>query len=66
MLGRASLGGGILLKGGQFGELEVEKKINIWQQRWLPRKHPPRQPMCPFESFENYTVDSLLDPNMRS
>ena len=25
MLGRASLGGGILLKGGQFGGLEVGK-----------------------------------------
>ena len=41
------------------------EKINIWQQRWLPRKHPPMQPNCPLESFENHIVDTLIDPVTR-
>lgn len=41
------------------------ENINLWQQHWLPKKHPPQQPICPMESFENHTVDSLFDPIMR-
>ena len=41
------------------------RKINIWQQRWLPRKHPTFLPTCPLESFENHIVDSLIDPSTR-
>ena len=63
MLGRASLGGGILLKRGRIGSGE---EINIWKQRWLPRKHPPRQPICSLESFENCTMDLIIDPNTRT
>ena len=42
------------------------EKINIWQQCWLPRKHPSWLLNCPLESFENHTVDSLIDPVSRS
>ena len=62
MHGRVSLEGETSFKGGQCGGLEVEKKFNIWQQHWLPKKHPPLQPNCPLESFENHTVDTLIDP----
>jgi len=37
------------------------EKINIWQQCWLLRKHPPLQPSYHLESFENHTVDTLID-----
>ena len=43
----------------------MEKKNNIWQQCWLPRKLPTQQPTCPLESFENHTVDTLIDPSTR-
>ena len=42
------------------------EKINIWQQRWLPRKHPSWLLNCPLQSFENHSVDSLIDPVTRS
>ena len=48
-----------------YGGQEVEKKVNIWQQRWLPRKHPPQQPICTLESFENHIMDTLFDPITR-
>ena len=32
------------------------ERINIWQQRWLPRKHLTQLPTYPLESFENHTV----------
>ena len=65
MLGRVSLEGQTSFKGGQYEGKEVEKKVNIWQQCWLSRKHPPQQPICPLESFENYAVDTLFDPITR-
>ena len=37
------------------------EKINIWRQRWLPRKHPPYLPICPIQDFENSTVSCLID-----
>ena len=43
----------------------MEKKINIWQQCWLPRKHPTQLPTYPLKSFENHTVASLIDPITR-
>ena len=42
------------------------EKMNIWQQRWLLRKHPTQLLTCPLESFENHTVALLIDPIIRS
>ena len=42
------------------------EKINIWQHRWLPRKHPPQLPTCPIDDFEHSLVSCLIDPNTRS
>ena len=63
---KSILRGRDIIKRGAIWRIGSGEKINIWQQRWLPRKHPPRQPMCPLESFENYTVDLLIDPNTRT
>lgn len=41
------------------------EKINIWQHRWLPRKHPPQLPICPIDDFEHSWVSCLIDPNTR-
>ena len=41
MLGRASLGGGILLKGEQFGGLEVGKKL-IYAAMLVAKKTPSK------------------------
>uniref|UniRef100_A0A7N2MU32 Reverse transcriptase domain-containing protein n=1 Tax=Quercus lobata TaxID=97700 RepID=A0A7N2MU32_QUELO len=41
------------------------EKINIWQQRWLPRKHPPYLPICPIQDFENSSVSCLIDQSTR-
>ena len=41
------------------------EKINIWQHRWLPRKHPPQLPTCPINDFEHSLVSCLIDPNTR-
>ena len=41
------------------------EKINIWQHRWLPRKHPPQLPTCPIDDFEHSLVSCLIDPNTR-
>ena len=40
--------------------------MNIWQQRWLPRKHPTQLLTCLLESFENHTIALLIDPITRS
>ena len=41
------------------------EKINIWQHRWLPIKHPPHQSICPIKDFEHSLVSSLIDPFTR-
>ncbi|KAL0004830.1 hypothetical protein SO802_012391 [Lithocarpus litseifolius] len=41
------------------------KKIRIWQDHWLPRKHPPQVLSCPLADFENAKVDVLIDPRSR-
>ena len=41
------------------------EKINIWQQRWLPRKHPPCLSIYPIQDFENSTVSCLIDQSTR-
>ena len=41
------------------------EKINIWQHRWLPRKHPPQLPTCPIDDFEHSLASCLIDPNTR-
>ena len=62
---KSILRGRDIIQRGAIWRIGSGEKINIWQQCWLPRKHPPRQPTCPFESFENYTVDLLINPNTR-
>ena len=57
--GRDIIQRGGIMKGWKW------RKINIWQQRWLPRKHPMFLPTCPLESFENHIIDSLIDPSTR-
>ena len=42
-----------------------KKKIRIWQDNWLPRKHPPHTLSCPLANFESATVDILIDPRSR-
>ena len=41
------------------------KKIRIWQDHWLPKKHPPHVSSYPLVEFENSTVDILIDPSRR-
>ena len=41
------------------------KKIRVWQDHWLPRKHPPLLSNCPIADFEDSTVDILIDPQTR-
>ena len=55
----------MLFKGGLGGEWAMEKKKRIWQDNWLPRKHPPHALSCPLTDFENATVDILIDPRSR-
>ena len=54
-----------IIQRGAIWRIGNGEKINIWQQRWLPRKHPPWQLTCSLESFENHTMDSLIDPVTR-
>ena len=54
-----------IIQKGAIWRIGSGEKINIWQQRWLPRKHPPMQPNCPLKSFENHTIDTLIDPVTR-
>ena len=42
-----------------------KKKIRIWQDNWLPRKHPSHALSLPLTNFENATVDILIDPRSR-
>lgn len=62
---KSILRGRDIIQRGAICRVGSGEKINIWQQHWLPRKHPPRQPSCPIESFENHIVDSLIDPITR-
>ena len=41
------------------------ENINIWQHRWLPRKHPPQFPIYPIDDFVNSMMDCLVDQTMR-
>ena len=41
------------------------KKIRIWQDNWLPRKHHPHALSCPLTDFECATVDILINPRSR-
>ena len=63
---KSILRGRDIIKRGAIWRIGSGEKINIWQQRWLPRKHLPRQPMCRLENFENCMVDLLIDPNTRT
>ena len=42
-----------------------KKKIRLWQDNWLPRKHPPHALSCPLADFESATMDILIDPRSR-
>ena len=63
---KSILRGRVIIQRGAIWRIESGEKINIWQQRWLPRKHPPWLLHCPIESFENHSVDSFIDPVTRS
>ena len=65
MLGRVSLEDETSFKGGALWRVGSGEKINIWQQCWLRRKHQTYLPTCPLESFENHTIDLLIDPSTR-
>ena len=54
-----------IIQRGALWRVGSGEKINIWQHRWLPRKHPTYLPTCPLESFKNHIVDSLIDPSTR-
>ena len=41
------------------------KKIRIWQDHWLPRKHSPQVLSFPLTEFENSKVDILINPSRR-
>ena len=62
---KSILRGWDIIQRGALWKVGSGEKINIWQQRRLPRKHPTFLPTCPLESFENHTVDSLIDPSTR-
>ena len=51
---------GCQMEGWQWG-----KKIRIWQDHWLPRKHPFLLFECPIVDYEDSTVDVLIDPHSR-
>ena len=63
---KSILRGRDIIQRGKIWRIGSGEKINIWQQCWLPRKHPPWLLNCPLESFKNHTVDSLIDPVTRS
>ena len=62
---KSILRGRDIIQRGALWRVGNGDKINIWQQRWLPRKHPTQLPTCPIESFENHTVATLIDPSTR-
>ena len=64
MLGRVSLEVDIIQR-GDLWRIGNGEKINIWQQHWLPRKHPTQLLNCHLESFEDHTVATLFDPITR-
>ncbi|XP_075638417.1 uncharacterized protein LOC142610490 [Castanea sativa] len=41
------------------------KKIKIWQDHWLPKKHPPQVFSYPVAEFESAKVDILIDSSRR-
>ena len=62
---KSILRGRDIIQRGASWRIGSGEKINIWQQCWLPRKHPRQLPTCPLESFENHTVATLFDPIIR-
>ena len=42
-----------------------KKKKRIWQDHWLPRKHPLYVSSYPLVELESSTVDILINPNRR-
>ena len=62
---KSTLIGRDIIQRGSRWRVGNGEKINIWQHRWLPRKHPPHLPICPIEDFEHSLVSCLIDPNTR-
>ena len=62
---KSILRGRDIIQRGASWRIGSGEKINIWQQCWLPRKHPRQLPTCPLESFENHTIATLFDPIIR-
>lgn len=44
---------------------ENGKNVKIWQLQWLPKKHPPLVCSPMVASFEEATVDLLIDDTTR-
>ena len=54
-----------VIKRGSRWRIGNGEKVNIWQHRWLPRKHPPYLPTCPIEDYKHSTMSCLIDPSTR-
>ena len=59
---KSILRGRDIIQRGTVWRIGNGEKISIWQQRWLPRKHPTQLLNCPLENFEDHTVATLFDP----
>ena len=62
---RSILKGRDVLQRGARWRVGNGEKIRIWQHHWLPRKHPPLVISSPIDSFQDATVDLLIDPSSR-
>ena len=62
---RSILVGRDVIRRGARWRVGDGKKIRIWQDNWLPRKHPPHALSCPLADFESATVDILIDPRSK-
>ena len=62
---RSILKGRDILQRGARWRVGNGEKIRIWQNHWLPRKHPPQVIYSPIESIQNATVDLLIDRSSR-
>ena len=65
---KSILRGRDIIQRGALWRIGNGEKINIWQQHWLPRKHPTQlriYRIYPLENFEDHTVATLFDPITR-
>ncbi|KAL4626130.1 hypothetical protein ACB092_05G073600 [Castanea dentata] len=62
---RSILKGRDVLQRGARWQVGNGKSIKIWQDYWLPRKHPLQVVSYPLESMENATVSTLINAETR-